>query len=607
MRILLVDDDQPLMQTLAESLIQQRYAVDIANNRETAEEFLALFSYDLLVLDVILPDGDGISFCQRLRQQDFEQPVLMLTARDDSGNKINALDAGADDYVVKPFDFEELCARIRALLRREIHTLPPVLRWQALQLNPNTYEVTYADQPLPLTPKEYALLELFLRNPSRVFSLNAIIESLWSFEDPPGEDAVRTHIKGVRQKLKATGAPKDLIETVYGLGYRLKPLNAPAQSPTPLRPTAAAAAMPKQETLAAVIKAWEQHRSVMQERLDCIEAAAIALKQGQLTQELQQAGYSDAHKLVGSLGSFGFPEGSRLARELEQLLLKQLSAQEALRVSALVQDLRQEMKKPSKYQMKSAAMAASPLLLIVSHEPESVQDWQVEALKLGMQAVVVPALTQTCLSSLQRSPDLILLNLIDHRAALAADDWDQLAAAQPSNVPILVRMNSETFSDRLKLVQQGVQSILPQTATASEIMAAARQALKEASGSAKILIVDDDSQQLDWLQTTLARWGFEISTLDDPDRLLQTLAADGPDLLVLDVEMPEINGLDLCQVLRADVRWQTLPILFLTVHEDAQTQGRAFSVGADDFVTKPVIAAELANRILNRLRRSHTH
>ncbi|MFE4104818.1 response regulator [Almyronema epifaneia] len=610
MRILLVDDDQPLMETLAESLIHQRYAVDIASDRETAEEFISLFSYDLLLLDVILPDDDGITFCQHLRKQGFERPILMLTARDDSGNKISALDAGADDYVVKPFDFEELCARIRALLRRETHALPPVLQWKGLKLNPNTYEVTYADQPLHLTPKEYALLELLLRHTSRVFSLDAIIESLWSFEDPPSEDAVRTHIKGVRQKLKAAGAPKDLIETVYGLGYRLKPLTAAEQASATEPKRVPTPKLPKPETLAAVIKAWEQYRSVMQERLDVIEAAAIALDNGQLTQDLQQVGYANAHKLVGSLGSFGFPEGSRLARELERLLQDEPSPQQAAQVSSLVHDLRQEMAKPSKHQVKSVAIAASPLLLIISQALEHSQTWQVEALRSGIQAVIVPTLQQAAAIFPQRLPDLILLDFTPGSSpTLTAANREQLARVQQQQpgVPILVRMNSEVFSDRLQVVQQGVHGIVPATASPQQVIAAAQQTLKDVTGSARVLLVDDDPQQLTWLQTTLSLWGFEIFTLDDPNQIWQTLAAVNPDLLVLDVEMPGINGLDLCQVLRADLRWQALPILFLTVHEDAKTEGHAFSVGADDFVTKPVVAAELANRMLNRLKRSHAY
>jgi DNA-binding response OmpR family regulator len=181
-------------------------------------------NYDLILLDVMLPKLDGISLCKRLRQAGYMIPVLMLTARDTSSDKVIGLDAGADDYVVKPFDLAELAARMRALLRRSSSIMPPILEWGLLRLDPSTCEVTYADKPLNLTPKEFGLLELFLRNGRLVLSRSTILEKLWSLEDPPGEEAVKVHIKELRKKLRKVGASADLIETVYGLGYRLKPL-----------------------------------------------------------------------------------------------------------------------------------------------------------------------------------------------------------------------------------------------------------------------------------------------------------------------------------------------------------------------------------------------
>jgi DNA-binding response OmpR family regulator len=148
-------------------------------------------------------------------------PVLMLTARDTVSDKIAGLDAGADDYVVKPVDLQELFARVRALLRRGSATSPPILEWAALRLDPSTYEVSYRETPVHLTPKEYGLLELLMRNGRRVLSRSAIIEHVWSLETPPEEHAVKVHIRGLRQKLKAAGASEDLIETVHSMGYRL--------------------------------------------------------------------------------------------------------------------------------------------------------------------------------------------------------------------------------------------------------------------------------------------------------------------------------------------------------------------------------------------------
>lgn len=222
MRILLVEDDERITKALAEALMDHHYVVDVVDDGQMGWEFTESADYDLIILDVMLPGLNGIQLCQRLRKQGKSTPVLILTAKDTSADKVLGLDVGADDYVIKPFDLQELLARIRALLRRGNSALPPVLEWGNLRLNPNSCEVTYAGQLLSLTPKEYGLLQLFLRSPGRVLSREIILEHLWSFEDIPGEDTVKTHIKRLRQKLKTVGVPSTLIETVYGLGYRLK-------------------------------------------------------------------------------------------------------------------------------------------------------------------------------------------------------------------------------------------------------------------------------------------------------------------------------------------------------------------------------------------------
>jgi DNA-binding response OmpR family regulator len=224
MRILLVEDDVRLADTLAEALTDQRYIVDVVTDGEAGWHQAKMLDYDLLLLDVMLPELDGISLCHRLRSHNYSMPVLMLTARDTVSDKITGLDAGADDYVVKPVDLQELFARIRALLRRGNASSPPILEWGNLHLNPSTYEVSYGNILLHLTPKEYGLLELLLRNGRRVLSRSVIIEHVWSLESPPEEHAVKVHIRSLRQKLKAVGSAEDLIETVHGMGYRLKQL-----------------------------------------------------------------------------------------------------------------------------------------------------------------------------------------------------------------------------------------------------------------------------------------------------------------------------------------------------------------------------------------------
>lgn len=222
MKILLVEDDERITDALVEDLSDQHYVIEVAHDGQAGWELIDVFTYDLILLDVMLPKLDGISLCRRLRAKGFRMPVLMLTARDTITDRVLGLDAGADDYLVKPFNLQELSARIRALLRRGSLSSLPVLEWGGLRLDPNTCEVFYHQHFLTLSPKEYRLLELFLRHGRRVFSRAQILEHLWSFDRLPEESTVKTHIRSLRQKLEAAGAPTDFIETVYGLGYRLK-------------------------------------------------------------------------------------------------------------------------------------------------------------------------------------------------------------------------------------------------------------------------------------------------------------------------------------------------------------------------------------------------
>jgi DNA-binding response OmpR family regulator len=224
MKILLVEDDAILAEVLEEFLTDNLHVVERVSDGEAAWEQLQIQEYDLILLDVMLPKLDGIQLCRQLRSHKIQQPILIVTALDSSTNKIAGLDAGADDYLVKPFDFQELLARIRALQRRGGASSPPILEWGQLRIDPATYEASYGSQTLHLTPKEYSILELLSHHGRRILSRNFIIERIWLAEDTPTEDTVKTHVRSLRQKLSAVGAPDDFIETVRGLGYRLKAL-----------------------------------------------------------------------------------------------------------------------------------------------------------------------------------------------------------------------------------------------------------------------------------------------------------------------------------------------------------------------------------------------
>ncbi|MGF1515609.1 MAG: response regulator [Elainellaceae cyanobacterium] len=636
MRILLVDDDEALMETLAGSLVQQRYAVDIAVDGETAREFLALFTYDVIVLDMLLPDVEGISLCRQFREAGTDTPILILTAKDTSSDKVRALDAGADDYVIKPFDFDELCARIRALLRRESHGATALLRWGDLSLRPETFEVFYGEHELHATPKEYALLELMLRHPSRVFSLGAIIDNLWSFQEPPSEDAVRTHVKGLRQKLKAGGAPKDFIETIYGVGYRLRPLGCEVTDGITGNVVQAASTLEpciptKSDIAAAVANAWDAHKETMQERLRVLEAVAAALDAGGLSAELQKSGRSQAHKLAGALGCYGFPEGSRLACELEHLLqLAPLDHRHSSEVSAAVRQLRQRLD----HRMDQGSSDRAAALAIAHPAPEPVDEsrasapeiWIVGASKsfgkaleaaaiaAGLCSLVIPDASEAGYRLQSHSPGGVLLWLeaVQFEASMALleamphADYELDSSGpnhEPNRGPIVVITDSQDFHQRLQIVQHGVDRILSSTVSPEGAIAVMQQLLQRDRTDIKVMILDDDPQILDLLKALLSPWGFQLTTLDNPANLQSLLAVVQPDLLVLDVEMPTVSGLEICQVLRADEDWRRLPILFLTVHEETSVRRQAFDVGADDFISKSTMASDLPVRILNRLKR----
>ncbi|HCF29817.1 MAG TPA: hypothetical protein DEV81_22030 [Cyanobacteria bacterium UBA11049] len=344
MRILLVDDDSSISEAVVALLTKQNhYIVDVAADGQDGWELATAFSYDLILLDVMLPKLDGISLCKQLRREGYQMPILLLTARDTATDKVMGLDAGADDYVVKPFDFQVLSARIRALLRRGSSTLPPVLEWEKLRLNPSSCEVRYGSQSLHLTPKEYALLELFLRNNQRVFSRSAIVDRLWNLEDPPQEDTIKSYIKSLRHKLKAAGAPSDLIETVYGLGYRLKPLSQ-EQTSDNQDANELELSWTQQQIMSAVAKAREDFKAKISDRLVVIDQAIRALSQGKPRIQCQKA-EQEAHKLAGALGSFGFAAGSRLAQEIEYILQDNTCCDRtvSIRLCELMMELRREL------------------------------------------------------------------------------------------------------------------------------------------------------------------------------------------------------------------------------------------------------------------------
>jgi two-component system, OmpR family, response regulator len=220
MRVLVVEDEVKMAGLLKRGLEEEGYAVDVARNGSDAVWLGTENSYDAIILDVMLPDLDGFQVCRQLRAGGRWAPVLMLTARDAIPDRVAGLDAGADDYLTKPFSFTELVARIRALIRRGAAERPAVLRVGDLALDPASKKVTRAGTPVDLTAKELALLEYFMRHPGEVLGRSRIIEHVWDFAYEGDSNVVDVYVRYLREKIDRPFG-RDSIETVRGTGYRM--------------------------------------------------------------------------------------------------------------------------------------------------------------------------------------------------------------------------------------------------------------------------------------------------------------------------------------------------------------------------------------------------
>jgi two-component system copper resistance phosphate regulon response regulator CusR len=229
MRILIVEDDPDMSRFIARGLSEQSYAVDVAATGEAALEAAATSSYDAIVLDAMIPPPDGFEVCRRLRADGIEATILMLTARDSLADRVEGLDSGADDYLVKPFEFAELLARLRALLRRRGTRQYPVIEVGDLRLDTRSHRVTRAGAELQLTTKEYALLEYLSVNAGRVMGREEIAEHVWNEEFDPFSNLIEVYIGRLRRLVDRERQTK-LIHTIRGSGYILEPREPPAAS-----------------------------------------------------------------------------------------------------------------------------------------------------------------------------------------------------------------------------------------------------------------------------------------------------------------------------------------------------------------------------------------
>lgn len=621
MKILLVEDDEFNALLLEKALKAYNYHIETAKDGQTGLELAKMFEYDLLLLDIMLPKMDGISLCRQLRLEGYHMPILMLTANDSTSLRVTGMEAGADDYITKPIDLSELVARIKALLRRAKVILPTILSWDNLSLDTNTRVVTYNGESLHLTPKEHSLLELFLRNPGKIFTRSALLDSIWLSSESPGEEAVTTQIKGLRQKLKAVGMTEDLIETLYGLGYRLrknkKDISKQDSKKQDKRRSLSSTEFSQKlkaeaEVIVLLKKMWQEFKdSRLQEQMELFEQVLGQLSTGNPDSYVLKLAHAEAHRLTGTLGCYGFHEGSKIARQIEVLLQSLMSWQQypvwqLERLEKLIISLQQIVQQPSQASTLATSKLLLPRLLIIDDDTILTERIKLEAAAWGFQVEVATDLTTAKSVFASYSPNVILLDLTFSNPQENGLKFLSEMTQENSKTPVIVFTTSNQFRWRVEAARLGAHTFLHKTTPVDEVLSVVRKSLHQsaATDKAKIMVVDDDAVMVNHLKSLLLPWGFQVTTLQEPQHFWKELETFTPELLILDIEMPNFNGIELCQVVRTDSRWSHLPVLFLSVHSDAKIVRQVYAAGADDYLRKPIVEQELITRVFNRLDRT---
>jgi len=607
MKILLIEDDPDTCDLLAAQLGAAHYDVTAVQRGEVGVQEALTWAYSLIILDLHLPDFSGLEVCRRLRHEGMATPIVLLTAEGSRADEIMALDVGADDFITKPFDLGQLLARIRALLRRQQVTNPEVFRWGDLVLDPASVRLTYQGQEVALTPKEFALLELFLRYPQQVFSRQAIMENLWSPEDAPTEGAVTNLVKDLRQRLKAAAVQGDLISTIYGMGYRLKepPLPTPPEPP----PTALDAPPPAASVAPSQLFSMEQialrFRTSLQQRLDVLETV-IYQPGGKLSALQRQRAQEEAHRLVEGLITFGYNEAAERAKALEARLAeaKDRTAEGRDRLCQALLTLKEA--------VAQAALVAPPPapkahLLVVSADAHASAPWRAVAAERGWQLTRVAPME--ALEGLQQLAVQAVVVVLADAADSAALTLIETLHRQQSTLPLVVLAAEDSLPERVQMARLGVSQYLVHPVAAEELFAGLDALTMSAAPEAgRVLVVDNDGLNRNLVRQLLVPWGIQVTEAAGPEEFWTLLHQVRPDVLLLDLDLPTFNGIELCQVVRQDPQVQDLCILVMgdwgIGDQGEATWGQqAYAAGADGLISKTLQGPSLVSQVLAHIER----
>lgn len=637
MQILLIQTNRVGSASLADALTQHHYQLHVATNTQIGLEWAITNPYELIVLN--LPSSEGINLCRQLRDRGYNKLILLLSNSELSLNIIAGLDAGADEYIVGPCNISELMARIRALLRRrEAAFMPTILMWGDLCLNSASAEVTYRSQVLSLTPKEYNLLELFLRNPQRIFTRSTIIDRLWSLESLPTESAVTTHIKGLRQQLKMAGMPVDIIETIYGLGYRLKafPKSLSVAKNSAVEPVKPAPSTPLKfqvwvvdrdwawiERLQTTGSHWGLHFTEITDFTVVSQSIASTPPDVLLVNfnapDFNAQRFQEIQEFAAQFASLPILAFAEPENWLDRIALSRLGGSRCLHKAMPLEQILKAIARvlPHNQCIDTTVMAVDSNPLVLSELDNLLQPWGIHVVQLSDPQKFWSVLTETV-------PDLLILDL--EMPGLKGIEQCRAVRQDPKwgDLPII----AVTANPEAELIHQvflaGADDFVSKPIVGPELITrvvsrldrvplryqleqirqkTVKQPLKEPSKEyqANLLLVDDQPNNLRTLTAILTGQGYKIRKATSGKNALETVRYQVPDLILLDIKMPEMDGYTICSALKAAAETREIPVIFLSALDDATDKVKAFAVGGADYIAKPFQAEEVLVRIKHQL------
>lgn len=627
MKVLLVEDDTRLSKLIRDCLLPEAEAVDVLERGGSVLETVKKKDYDVIILDVLLPEKNGIDICRELRRNNIEVAVLFITALNNKNDKIRAFEAGADDYLLKPFDLQELILRVKALVRRDKKNNPQarILTYGKLTLDPTTRTVKCGDEELVLTRTEYHILKLFLEYPQQILEQDRIINELWDIEATPTPTTLRSHIKSLRKKLQQAGLGKDLIQTVYGVGYRLKPLS-PQGKPQEEKQDNDTRDDSSQQMDSMIQQLWQECQQTVLE--DCQTLSSYI--QGKHPHLCHEEAVRKSHNLVGFLGSLGFTKASEICRQIENLLKacqETITPQASHQILQLLNQLQSTLFPPqdtlTETTIPQVVYDGNPLP--PNPQPPTSQTYEIlvidENQKIANQLILFvenPNVNfrfahtpETALDYITHENfHVVILETLWQKVSgnvKAINDSLLSTLAKKHTTSVIIYTQDDSVENRLYCSAYPISAFLSKENPIPTLWQYVENCLatgKSGGKRHKILLIDDDKRFVDVLSHKLKNSGLpvEVDAIVDSEGFLDKIRKIKPDLMIVDVQMPKLNGLDICRIVKKDPLLSNIPFIFLTGNLTPTLINQLVKAGGDDFISKSKIDVELYPRILTHLR-----